>query len=271
MEMSYGRLSPLLAELERNGELARERREGRTRLALTGRGQSELDGLMRETADEGLVLIEGMPSEQAALVRHVCVQALVNRQSREEEHSEGRSRGARPPASPVYDVAAWRLERDALNRLFVTGVREFAGPMGHRSVLAAETLLVLSMVYTALPGPAVQNALALPALWLYEAPEDDGIPRAELEEELGADGRRVLGQLAPAGLMESEATEPSGGHAGAAVCRLTENGRTMVGLRAASLEAEVDAAFEGVSLEDLAAARDGLWRMALNRRAAGVT
>ncbi|MCH6163687.1 hypothetical protein [Streptomyces marispadix] len=264
MSDGYEELSPVFDQLERTGELVRWHDDsGRIRLRLTERGQRAMDECVGDLAAGNLVLVEDIPAERVGIVRHVCVQAVAN-----SERFARRPESVPSPAA-VTDTGKWQLERDGEDRLFVTGLREFTGPLEPEAVLASETVFALGRALSALPRPVPADARTLPVWWLYGCPEGHGIPRTAIEDALGGDGPRVLEELSRAGLVSQSAAPGSAdGDDGAAVCRLTEQGRELIRERVRVLEDEVSAAFEGVSMEDLAEARDGCWRIALNRRAA---
>jgi hypothetical protein len=266
MSERYEELSPVFDELERNGELVRWHDDsGSIRLRLTERGQRAMDECVRERAADNLVLVEDIPAEQVRVVRHVCVRAVAN-----SERFSRRPEGVPSPAA-VTDTGRWQLERDGEDRLFVTGLREFLGPLEPEAVLASETVYALGSALPALPRPVPADVRTLPVWWLHGAPAGHGMPRTAIEEALGPEGPRALEELSRAGLVSQSAAPGSGdGDDEVAVCQLTERGRELICERLRVLDEEVSAAFEGVSLEDLAEARDGCWRIALNRRAAEV-
>lgn len=102
MPEEYARLSPVLEKLERTGELVRWRGDdGTIRLRLTEGGRRAMDEHMRERAADSLILVEDVPAERVAIVRHVCVQAVLN--SERLDGGDGAERDEVAPGEILFD------------------------------------------------------------------------------------------------------------------------------------------------------------------------
>lgn len=190
-------------------------------------------------------------------MRHVCVQAVANR-----DRCEVGPLG--PSPTNVADTSRWQTacEGDG-GHLYVTQVRESIGPLETEVVLRLETLLVLGGSAGSLPR-ALPTRPGAVCLWALRG-EPEGIRRSRFLEALGEEASDALGKLEASGLVTRAAPAEAGDDDAAAVVhRLTAEGREALDDRVRKLEEEVAAAFEGVSMEDLALARDGCWRIVLN-------
>ena len=253
---SYEDLVPVFDELEKAGELVRwHSDDGLLMLRLTESGQRAMDEHQRRRSGVMLRLSGDIGPEQLVVMRHVCLQLMVNRE-RLEERAEDDS-----TVEAFSDERKWRPARED-GRLYAPGVRDLIGPSEPEALLGHETWAALSEATFAFPRTLPSDIRSLPLWWLHAAAED-GLSRSAIVDALGDRGSQVLDELEEHGAVTCE-EEAEG--ADGVVLRLSDKGRELTSRRISRLDAELRGAFEGIGIDDLARTRDGCWRINLHLR-----